>query len=381
MLGVVVRIRRLLPLLLVLGCSVYEPPSPTGPGGRANTSSTAAAGSAGASGSSTIGGGGSINAGGAPGITSAGGTSGAAGNSVGQGGGGAGTTNAGTGGGGATGTGGATGGGGATGSGSGGDREAGADVSRPLDSGADEGAVGPSDTGADRLGSVDADARNDARDIGPMDGRIVTEDPIDDMQDNNVPHYILPSNGRVGYWFTVNDSTDGGAQSPSLGMFGLSPGGYDTPYAAHLSGQGFSTWGIYMGFTLNKALQGARNTYDASAYVGISFWAKLGSTDNCTPPSSCRLVHLAISTRDTDSQGGVCTTACSDHFGYWQNLTTSWQKYTILFRQLAQDGWGVPGPAQGLKFDAAHAYEVQFQVKPAGPAFDFWIASPAFVLP
>ena len=164
-------------------------------------------------------------------------------------------------------------------------------------------------------------------------------------------------------------------------MFGLSAGGYTSPYAANLFGQGFSTWGLYMGFTLNKTLQGARNTYDASAYVGISFWAKLGPNDKCTSPATCRLVHLAISTRDTDQQGGICTTVCSDHFGYWQGLTTTWQKYTILFRQLAQDGWGVPGAAQGLKFDAAHTYEVQFQVKPAGTPFDFWISDVALVLP
>jgi hypothetical protein len=273
-----------------------------------------------------------------------------------------------------------TGGGGTAGASGGGDSEAGADAYRASDSGSESGNGSP-DAGTDGSTSVDAESRNDASDGASLDAGILTEDPIDDMKDMNVPHYILPSHGRVGYWFTVNDATDGGVQSPSLSMFGLSPGGYNTPYSAHLSGQGFSTWGIYMGFTLNKALQGVRKTYDASAYAGISFWAKLGSTDNCTPPSACRLVHLAISTLDTDSQGGVCTTACSDHFGYWQTLTTNWQKYTILFNQLAQDGWGVPGPAQGLKFDATHAYEVQFQVKPAGPVFDFWIDSVAFVLP
>lgn len=273
----------------------------------------------------------------------------------------------------------ADGAGGASGGSSGGDQEAGPDASRASDSGTESGAGGSSDIGMD--GPIDAESRNDASDGALLDARILTEEPIDDMQDNNVPHNILPSHGRVGYWFTVNDATAGGVQSPLPSMFGLSPGGYNTPYSAHLSGQGFSTWGIYMGFTLNKTLQGVRLTYDASAYVGISFWAKLGSTDSCTPPASCRLVHLAISTLDTDSQGGVCTASCSDHFGYWQDLTTNWEKYTILFTQLVQDGWGVPGPAQGLRFDAAHAYEVQFQVKPAGPAFDFWIANPAFVLP
>ncbi|HEX9298090.1 MAG TPA: hypothetical protein VF881_19755 [Polyangiaceae bacterium] len=243
----------------------------------------------------------------------------------------------------------------------------------------DAGAAGssPSDGSPDlRVGDAADAGRTVDSPIGPT-----TESMIDNMEDNNVPHYILPVEGRVGYWFTVNDGADGGTQTPAPSMFGMSPGGYNGPYAAHLSGHGFSVWGIYMGFTLNKPLQGVRNTYDASAYTGISFWAKLGATNMCSPPSSCRLVHVAISTRDTDAQGGVCKTACSDHFGSWIDLTAEWHKYTILFRNMMQDGWGIPGPAQGLKFDAAHTYEVQFQVKPAAAPFDFWIDDVAFVLP
>ena len=229
-----------------------------------------------------------------------------------------------------------------------------------------------------------SDAKPDVRAADAADAPIgpTHESMIDTMEDNNVPHYILPVDGRVGYWFTVNDGADGGTQTPAANMFGLSPGGYNGPYAAHLTGRGFNVWGIYMGFTLNKSLQGVRKTYDASAYIGISFWAKLGSSNMCSPPTSCRLVRVAISTRDTDAQGGVCTTACSDHFGFWiDDLSTDWQKKTIPFQRMMQDGWGTPGPAEGLKFDAAHTYEVQFQVKPAAAPFDFWVDDVAFVLP
>jgi hypothetical protein len=229
--------------------------------------------------------------------------------------------------------------------------------------------------------SVDAGTIPDAALL--PDAKPLNEELIDDMTDNAVPHTILTEHGRVGYWFTVSDGADGGVQSPAAGPFGLSP---DTTnggaYSAHLAGHGFNVWGIYMGFTLNKTLQGARNLYDGRAYTGISFWAKRGATDMCSVSSSCRLVHIAISNRDTDSQGGVCTTACSDHFGFWvDGLTTEWTKHTILFSQFTQDGWGIPGPAQGLKLDASGLLEVQFQVKPAATPFDVWVDKIAFVYP
>jgi hypothetical protein len=370
--GIVVRNGRFLLLGFIAGCSVYEAPVERGTAGGAGSPTTLATGGAGGGGANSSSGGqsGSGGTAGEPGTTSAGGAP-AAGTT-----GGASAATGGQSGGGAGGAGTGAGAGGSSGSG----REAGADAEHPPDGSGGTGGGSSKDAGADVPGTIDTGTRSDASDGGSPDVRVL-EDPIDDMQDNNVPHYILPLHGRVGYWFTVNDATDGGVQSPAANMFGLSSGGYTSPYGANLSGQGFSTWGLYMGFTLNKTLQGVRNMYDASAYVGISFWAKLGPNDKCTSPAACRLVHLAISTRDTDQQGGICTTACSDHFGYWQSLTPNWKKYTILFRQLTQDGWGVPGPAEGLKFDAAHTYEVQFQVKPAGTQFDFWISDVAFVLP
>jgi hypothetical protein len=217
-------------------------------------------------------------------------------------------------------------------------------------------------------------------DAGSDGGGALAEELIDDIENNLVPHLILQSHGRTGYWFSMNDGTPGGTQSPPASAFQMSAGGPDgSTFAAHLSGQGFTDWGIYMGFTLNKTPQGFRNSYDARAYKGVTFWAKLGSNDMCTPASSCHLLRFNISTRDTERRSGVCT-VCDDHFGYWQTLTTTWQKYTILFADLTQEGWGVPGPANGTTFDSARTYEVHFQAQPAGNPFDFWIDKISFVL-
>ena len=49
-------------------------------------------------------------------------------------------------------------------------------------------------------------------------------------------------------------------------------------------------------------------------------------------------------------------------------------KYTYLFTDMRQEGWGIPQKA----FDAAHIYDVEFQTSEATP-FDFWIDDLAFV--
>jgi hypothetical protein len=212
-------------------------------------------------------------------------------------------------------------------------------------------------------------------------GPSLREELIDAVDDNRLPHPILSNGGRNGYWFTINDGTVGGTQSPSGDPFRMSSGGVNgSPFAAHLSGQGFTAWGIYMGFTLNKAPQGPKYTYDARTYRGVSFWAKLGTNDMCAPAADCHILRFNVSTRDTDPRGNVCT-SCDDHFGAWVTLSSSWQKYVVLFTELAQEGWGVPGPAEGLRFDASRTYEVQFVVQPAGKPFDYWIDQVSFVLP
>jgi len=230
-------------------------------------------------------------------------------------------------------------------------------------------------------GAGGPDAAGSSGSAGSDGGTFLREELIDAVDDNRLPHLIAQTHGRNGYWFTINDGTPGGTQSPSADAFRMSAGGVnDSPFAAHLSGQGFTRWGIYMGFTLNKAPQGLKYTYDARAYRGVTFWARLGSNDMCAPASECHILRFNISTRDTDPKGNVCT-FCEDHFGTWLTLTSTWQKYTVMFSEFAQEGWGVPGPIEGLRFDSSRTYEVQFLVQPAGKPFDYWIDQISFVLP
>ena len=180
---------------------------------------------------------------------------------------------------------------------------------------------------------------------------------IDDMEDNDGS--ILGVNGRVGAWYTYNDATASAMQVPKQGdPFTMTAGGRDgTGYAANTRGSGFTLWGAGYGFNLKDPGDGDggsnKSTYDASAYSGITFWAKAGATSD-------KALRVNVSNKETDPAGGICAPMdkCSDHFGSPVTLTAEWAKYTLPFAKMAQSGWG----QSVAKFDITTLYAVQFQV-------------------
>jgi hypothetical protein len=135
-----------------------------------------------------------------------------------------------------------------------------------------------------------------------------------------------------------------------------------------MQGSGFATWGAGMGFNFNDPGNGEGGsnmmTYDASAYSGLMFWARVGSASTAS-------IRLNISDKQTDPAGGICApmAKCSDDFGVALTLTTDWQAYTVKFSDLAQEGWG---QAVATGFDAKNVYAVHFQVT-KGSTFDVWV--------
>jgi hypothetical protein len=209
-----------------------------------------------------------------------------------------------------------------------------------------------------------------------VDAPAVGDSMIDDMEDPD--DAILVTDGRRGAWFVLNDGSDGGVQVPAMGApFDMTaiPGGRGaSAYAAHTSGQGFTTWSPLVGFWLNKAPSAFKQLYDASRYNAITFWARTSASDAAKFSAS---VRVQFPDRDTDPDGQVCTAdgslGCSDHYGRNVVLTSDWVKYTIRFSQLQQAGFGQPAGG----FDAAHMYGVEFQFA-LGSAFDCWIDDIAF---
>lgn len=198
-------------------------------------------------------------------------------------------------------------------------------------------------------------------------------DVIDDME--GATGSILTKEGRVGAWYTYNDATAGATETPGVPFLPsvITPPRGASTYAARMQGAGFTTWGAGMGMNFNDPGDGAggsaKGTYDASAFAGITFWAKIGA-------GSTGAVRVNVSTKETDPAGGTCSPAakCSDHFGKSVNLTSDWTEYVIKFADLAQLGWGQPV----AKFNAAAVYACQFQVA-KGTTFDVWIDDVAFV--
>lgn len=194
-----------------------------------------------------------------------------------------------------------------------------------------------------------------------------TTSVIDDMETAGGIKKVC---GRQGFWYTYNDATVGGTQLPSAGSafaYEAIVGGRGTSVmAAHTSGSGFTTWGAGMAFDVNDAGGASKKApYNASAYKGITFFAKATTTLS---------VRVNVSTSPTEEGFGTCVTGkCSDHFGKTITLSTTWTAFTLDFSTLTQLGWGTPAGS----FDASKVIAVQFQVDKS-TAFDFWVDDAAF---
>lgn len=183
---------------------------------------------------------------------------------------------------------------------------------------------------------------------------------IDDAEDNN--HQVAKQLGRGGYWYTFADK-EGTAITPAAGTkFSMAPGGAaGSKFAAHMSGSVGSGEIVFagMGFSLMQP----KAAYDASAYTGVSFWARIegGSEAN---------VRLKVPDVNTDPAGKVCK-ACFNDFGTDLTLTDKWVKYTVPFAAMTQlEGWGDPIVAS---IDKSKIYGLQWQVVNPGAHFDLWI--------
>lgn len=143
---------------------------------------------------------------------------------------------------------------------------------------------------------------------------------------------------RSGGWYTGNDTTNG-VQHPSPSEL-FAPELLDPPrgsslHALHMSGGGFTNWGALMGISLHPGTPGdaALNAYDASAYGGVTFYARA--------PKTFAVVFDISQPKTIDvAFGGTCTTGCNDNYSKTFVPTPDWQSYTFRFGDLAQRGFG-----------------------------------------
>ncbi len=205
---------------------------------------------------------------------------------------------------------------------------------------------------------------------------------VDDMETGMGS--IIATGGRMGAWYTYNDGTATGTQTPTVMtpfmQAALSPARCASHFAAETKGSGFTTWGAGMGFNFNDVPSAdggtTKATYDASAFTGIGFWAKAA---NGVVSSS---VTVSITDDQTDPAGGKCsptgttkaTNGCNDAFAIsfgaapLAALTADWQWFSFKWTDLKQQGFGAAYPS----LDTAKIYALHFQV-PTAVTFDFFI--------
>lgn len=339
-------VRRALPIVVLgfVACNVYDADLLIGP---------ARGGAAGISGTGATGGGAEGGRGGDAGRASSAGSSAEAGaESMGDAGeGGRGTGGAsgsgavGDGGespggdGGSSGSGGATGGGGSSKGGSGGS------------AGAAAGSGGSSGAGAGSGGAAG---------VGGVSGTI-EELLIDDFEDGD--HQIALM-GQVGYWYSYNDGT--GTQTPApvdpFAPVTVNPpiDGSSSTKAVHVRWQDFTSWGGGFGV----AFTDDATFYDASAYDGIAFWARIES-------GSETRVDLIV--QEQRSLAPACT-VCGHNPTYALTVTTTWRRFYLPFALFQSDGGGDPS---FIDLDPSALYGMQF-FRGANHTIDLWVDDVAF---
>ena len=184
----------------------------------------------------------------------------------------------------------------------------------------------------------------------------VGDDPlIDDLEDGD--DKIREADGRRGTWYLRNDETIGGTQNDTGEFSPDSSGANGSDYSARTWGDGFNTWGASLGVQLNAPTDDQACPYDASAYLGIQFYAR-GSG----------LLRVSVDTSSTLRAG---VDASSDWYQAEVRLNDGWTRYQIPWRQLL-------GAVAQFPINPTGLVDIEFSAGPGGP-FDFQIDDVSFI--
>lgn len=189
---------------------------------------------------------------------------------------------------------------------------------------------------------------------------VPTGDVIDSFEDGD---FLLSSiGGRVGNWYAYGDGS--GTDTEEVVSIQRGP---DSKHGLHTTGKDFSSWGSGVGVDFNNAGSGQEDKapYDASAYTGVTFWARA---------ETALMVSVVLPDGDTDAAGDVCT-VCDHHWFKPIQVTTDWQRFTVDFSSLSLEPGGDPEPTS---FDASRVVSLQFRLS-SGQSYEMWLDDVAFV--
>lgn len=223
----------------------------------------------------------------------------------------------------------------------------------------DKGSCSPGDTGCSSSGGASGVGGSAAGgQVGSGGAPVGTggmppvthEHSVDDLEDGDLA--ILPASGRQGSWYSFDDGT-------ATISFQVEDGGADgSARALHVTAPEFGDWGGGVGLSLNEA-DGQPGAYDVGPCTGFAFWARTGA--------EAASIRVAAADRYSDESAGECT-ACNDHFGTTVAIDGTWQRYTVSWTQLTQQGFGDPRAF----VDETALYSLQFLVG-GGVPLDLWL--------
>ena len=195
-------------------------------------------------------------------------------------------------------------------------------------------------------------------------------DPLLIEDAENGDDQVIVHDGRDGHLYTFIDARSqlvGGATVTGARPVPHVAGAHGSRCAWNLRGRLADERIVFAGLGVN--LTNPKRAYDASRFVGISFFARHGA-------GSAWRIRVQFPDGNTDPDGGVCG-QCFNDFGATIDLTEDWTKYTVLFDSLGQTGdWGTPHPE---RIDRSKLFGIQFRVKNVDEPFDIWIDDIAFV--
>jgi hypothetical protein len=196
-----------------------------------------------------------------------------------------------------------------------------------------------------------------------------TDALIDDLEKagNGVMHACVH-----GYWYTYNDGS-AGTQLPPATLF-TNVAITDRPgstFAAYSKASGFTgdtatPANIFAGFGLdfNSSSAAAKYTVNATAFRGVSFWAKGSGTINVNLPTSA-----------TDPTLGCVQTAtnkCYDVSFKPIILMPTWTLYNLMWSDFAQAGFGTKETLTGSNIGGIK-FESKATAPAAFPPYEMWV--------
>jgi hypothetical protein len=208
---------------------------------------------------------------------------------------------------------------------------------------------------------------------------------IDDLEDGVVKGWKTATLANaLGYWDFSNDASTGSSVVPATptGLLAAAPGANGTGKSLHVSGAAHTGWGAALAAELANGCP-----FDASAYGGISFWAK--GTSTVLEGTNKLLLLVGMPEFIPTENGGFCPDMATNPLCYARHrvlidLASDWKQYTVTWADLAPPTYLTNGPA----FNPNRIRDIVFNASgPSGDAkltpaaFDFYVDELKFVAP